>query len=461
MTRWRRYSSRTGDDAAGLAEQNRSREPLQHSFGGAAQGTADAPRASMYAMGAVRSLLIVAQHLYPRSSGGTARFIYDYARHLARQRLAVTIVLPKVDARCRAREEIEGVTVFRFGGRFYFACRRVFPRALLDAAWSVLWTRWLLARDSFDVVSFHHPLVAFVCLLLPRVRCGYWHYHFYASIYQEMSFDRPQRNQVWPLFTWLGWQVERVVYRWAPRIIVLSGFTRDILVEEFGVNQAKIKLIPGAVDTEQFRPTRETSVEMIWPSGCLRLLSVRRLEQRMGLEILIKAVANLRARGLDVFLVIAGKGRLRKKLERLIEAEHLMDGVRLLGFVPDEKLAELYSSADVFVLPTIALEGFGLVTVESLACGTPVIASTVGATPEILAKMDPRFLVDAITVERLAERLEWFVRLGKDERHRWSRRGHAVVAEHYAWAQVAHAYLDLYDEVGRAPSPASVSTVGQ
>jgi glycosyltransferase involved in cell wall biosynthesis len=409
----------------------------------------------------MKKILIVAQHLYPRTSGGTARFIYDYARYLARQQIAVTIVLPKADPRCREREEIEGVIVHRFGGRFYFACRRVLPRALLDAAWSVLWMQRLLARDEFDAVSFHHPLVAFVCLLLPRMRRICWHYHFYASISQEMDFERPHRNQLWPLFTWLGWQVERQVYRWAPRIIVLSDFTRDILVDEFGVDQAKITLIPGAVDTEQFHPTRETNLSTIWPPGCIRILSVRRLEYRMGLEILIKAVAKLRAQGLDVFLVIAGKGRLRKKLEHLIEVEHLMDGVRLLGFVPDEKLAELYSSAEVFVLPTIALEGFGLVTVESLACGTPVIASTVGATPEILAKVDPCLLLDAMTVERLVERLGWFVRLSKAERQSWSQRGRAVVAEHYAWAQVVRAYLDLYHEAARALSSASVGVVGQ
>src|SRR5947208_928866 len=119
------------------------------------------------------------------------------------------------------------------------------------------------------------------------------------------------------------------------------------------------------------------------------LLTVRNLEARMGLDNLLGAMAVLKVRRPSALLLIGGAGSLRGALEAQSQALGLSEHVKFLGFVPDAELPRYYQAADVFVLPTRELEGFGLVTVEALACGTPVLGTPVGATPEILRALCP------------------------------------------------------------------------
>lgn len=74
-----------------------------------------------------------------------------------------------------------------------------------------------------------------------------------------------------------------------------------------------------------------------------------------------------------------------------------------LGFIPEEELPAYYQTADLFVLPTAELEGFGLVTIEALSCGTPVLATPLGANPEVLSALGAEFLCKDKTVEAIAE----------------------------------------------------------
>src|SRR5207245_6499995 len=116
--------------------------------------------------------------------------------------------------------------------------------------------------------------------------------------------------------------------------------------------------------------------------------------------------------------------------------------VRFLGFVPEADLPLYYQAADCFVLPTRELEGFGLVTVEALACGTPVLGTPIGATPELLDPLDPGLVFDATTPEAIGERLvEFLNRLEHDPgavaRLRQAARAHAE--RHYGWDRTVEA----------------------
>ena len=116
------------------------------------------------------------------------------------------------------------------------------------------------------------------------------------------------------------------------------------------------------------------------------ILTVRRLEKRMGLENLIMAVEILLKKYPEkVFqLVIVGKGSLKQQLEKMISEKSLSNIIKLKGLVPRESLPLYFRVADLFVLPTTAIEGFGLVTAESFASGLPVMGTPVGATKELL-----------------------------------------------------------------------------
>jgi glycosyltransferase involved in cell wall biosynthesis len=121
-------------------------------------------------------------------------------------------------------------------------------------------------------------------------------------------------------------------------------------------------------------------------------------------------------------------------LRRLAETLGLEETVRFTGFIPEDDLADYYRSADLFVLPTTALEGFGLPILESLACGTPVVGTAVGAIPEILGKLGSEFLVTDARPEGLARALAFHLSRGvsDDLRERCRR----LVEERYGWETV-------------------------
>jgi glycosyltransferase involved in cell wall biosynthesis len=150
----------------------------------------------------------------------------------------------------------------------------------------------------------------------------------------------------------------------------------------------------------------------------------------MGLDALVRAVGVVR-RDLPVRLIVGGVGALRSHLEDLARSLGVTDIVRFAGLIPEADLPRYYGAADCFVLPTRELEGFGLVTVEALACGTPVLATPVGATPEILAPLAPEFLTDDASPEALARGIRRVAPLVDDAGFRARCRAHAE--RHYGW----------------------------
>ena len=135
------------------------------------------------------------------------------------------------------------------------------------------------------------------------------------------------------------------------------------------------------------------------------LLAVRRLVRRMGLDRLIEAMATLRQKQVDAVLYIVGKGPERLALEELVRRHGLEDTVRFAGFVPDELLPVAYRAADLVVVPTAALEGFGLIAVEALASGTPVLVTPVGGLPEVVSGLSPDLVLPGSDADSIASGL--------------------------------------------------------
>jgi glycosyltransferase involved in cell wall biosynthesis len=161
-------------------------------------------------------------------------------------------------------------------------------------------------------------------------------------------------------------------------------------------------VLPPGVDLEHFVPgSRAASRDRLGlPQTAHVVVSVRRLVPRMGLDVLLEAAAMVES---PLVLVIGGEGPERPALER--HASELGLNVRFVGRVDDRELADIYRAADVSVVPSVALEGFGLVVLEALACGTPVLASDVGGLGEALAGLDPTLVVPPAQPCALAERL--------------------------------------------------------
>ncbi len=233
-------------------------------------------------------------------------------------------------------------------------------------------------------------------------------------------------------------------------VVVLSEHSRREVLS-FGYPDKDIHLIPGGTDVDRFTPARsraDVRRALGLPEDRTLLLSVRRLAPRMGLDNLIKAMPAIVARRPDALLLIGGKGPEREHLQRLIDQNGLQNHVRLLGFIADNELSGYYQSANLFVLPTLALEGFGLVTTEALACGTPVIGTPVGATPEILSLLDPRLIAAGTQPADLAQAVLGFLE-GDWADALTPARLHRFVRDHYTWKRHADAVERLYQSLVR------------
>lgn len=129
----------------------------------------------------------------------------------------------------------------------------------------------------------------------------------------------------------------------------------------------------------------------------------------MGLDTLIEACRLLRNDGYEFRTLIGGGGPLQNVLQQQIDASDLNQSVRLLGRLPEEQLAASYAAADCFILPTRALECFGLIVLEALACDTPVIASNVAAIPELAARQGEDWMFTSGDANQLYQRMASFL----------------------------------------------------
>ncbi|MDD9267243.1 glycosyltransferase family 4 protein [Paenibacillus sp. GCM10023248] len=243
-----------------------------------------------------------------------------------------------------------------------------------------------------------------------------------------------------------SWEMK--AYRLADAFIVLSETFRDILHRQYGVPLSKIHIIPGGANVSRFKPAADRSSireKLQLPEGKTMVLTLRRLVNRMGLIQLLEAWREVASAMPDAVLFIGGKGPLREELESRIAEYGLQSSVRLLGYVPDNELAEYYQAADLFVVPSQALEGFGLITVEAMAAGVPVMATPIGGNREILEKFRPDMLFAGKDSGDIASGL---LRILKHpERWPGSEQCRSHVLEHYTWERVSQQVNEVFHSV--------------
>ncbi len=241
--------------------------------------------------------------------------------------------------------------------------------------------------------------------------------------------------------------LERLVYNHGTLLIVLSDAFRQELIDGYGVSAERIRIVPGGVDTSRFNveTSRARAREQLgWPQDRPILLTVRRQVRRMGLENLIKATAEIVKRVPEVLVLLGGAGPISAELQQLIEDHSLEGNVRLLGRVPDADLPAAYRAANLTVVPTVALEGFGLITLESLASGTPVYVTPVGGLPEVIGPFSPGCVFEGSTVEAISSRLIDILTGCQSMPTEEACRSYAV--NHFSWPLIADRIRNVYAE---------------
>lgn len=273
---------------------------------------------------------------------------------------------------------------------------------------SSLWQRWTGLRfavkqaflqSSYDLVASHFALYTFP--ILDRLGQRPLVTHFHGPWALESNAEGAKT-----LAAGAKWMLEKITYNRSNGFIVLSEAFRQILHQTYGVPMERIDVVPGGIDSQQYKLdlSRSRARERLgWPQDRQIIFSVRRLVHRMGLERLIDAIAEVKQKYPEVLLLIAGKGPIHEALQSQIEALGLENHVKLLGFVPEGDLVAAYRAANFSIVPSIALEGFGLILIESLAAGTPVLSTPVGGMPEVLSPFASDLLLEGISTAQITQ----------------------------------------------------------
>jgi glycosyltransferase involved in cell wall biosynthesis len=217
-------------------------------------------------------------------------------------------------------------------------------------------------------------------------------------------------------------------------ITVSAALARRL--QELDVRAPRLEVLTNGVDLEKFRPRDRAALRAALGVDGRVLASVGHLVEAKGHRLAIEALAAFP----DATLLIAGEGPARKALARTAERAGVAARVRFLGLVPHERIAHVYGAADALVLAS-AREGMPNVVLESLACGTPVVATDVGGIGEVLTAPEAGRLMSARSTAALRDALASL--LAAPPRTEATR----AFAQRFAWAPVIARQIELYRDV--------------
>jgi glycosyltransferase involved in cell wall biosynthesis len=212
----------------------------------------------------------------------------------------------------------------------------------------------------------------------------------------------------------LRW-LETMTYRSAQIIQTDSRYTLEVLHKDYPSMVAnKGVAAPLWVDLDRFSFCQDKSIPrkrlgLERQSTSPIFFTVRRLMPRMGIDNLIRAVHLLAGDGIDCRLVIGGSGPEKDTLLKLIQQLQVENRVVMVGNISEEELPLFFQAADCFVLPTKALECFGLIILEAYACGTPVIGTPVGSIPEVMGDYYADFVTEDSGAKALYRKMKEFI----------------------------------------------------
>jgi glycosyltransferase involved in cell wall biosynthesis len=406
-------------------------------------------------------IVYVHRGMVPDMVGGTYSHIYELGRRLAARGHAVDVIASTKTPGAAGRARLEGMTVHRY------SFRRLNPvySTLQHLAKTYAIYRAIAADEPVDVLSVNDSQLGLRVAesSLGRAACQIPTFH--APIFLEFRLNTrwrlaEERNAARrlrmrasaPALERMQRRYETRILEAAQAILVLSQYTRGLIETHFpSVDLSKVRIIPGGVDTDRFRPAEDRAAvrsALCVPEDAVVLLTVRNLSPRMGLTSLVDAMARVlgsrAAAGVDLRLVICGEGLLRDALQEQIRSLGIEDRVTLAGRVADARLVNWYQAADLFVLPTMDMEGFGIVTVEALSSNLPVIGTPAGATPEILGRIDTRLLTVDTSAESIADAIASWLEWRREDRGGTRYRDEAVTR--YSWDRIADEVESFYAE---------------
>lgn len=302
--------------------------------------------------------------------------------------------------------------------------------------------RMLHEKYHFDIFNIHYGLYGTLYPLVKHELKIPFVFTLPSIMREEalvnlgIAVKRLSMHETWFAFNlYLASYFEKQIVHNADLIISNSNYTSILLKKVYGDVRRCRTIYPGV--SERFFP-------MNLKKEGVRLLYSGRLDQRKGIHVLLKAFKIIMQDYNDIELFIGGDGPDRKRLEAYVKDNNMTESVKFLGRAPYEKVPEIFNKSSIFVFPTL-YEPFGLVAAEALATELPVIASRVGALPEIVDE-SCGILVPPNNPEALADAIELLISDGS-LRRTMGKNGREKVKEKFSWERMAKEVVDAYESI--------------
>ncbi|MDQ3809694.1 MAG: glycosyltransferase family 4 protein, partial [Chloroflexota bacterium] len=370
------------------------------------------------------NILFIRNLFLPSDLGGN-RYPYETMRRLGGRGHQVTVVTP------RLHDHFPGLQNVQY---HWYSVRRPHPAVthLTNLLGATLALRRLQGR--FDVAiagSYDAALAAIWAGLAERVPLVFlFHSEFYSEWVQALGAASKLIRRYMAA-------VERRVFALSARIVAVSQFSARQVEQRLAQAAAMVRVVPTGVETDYFCPAgrkAEAKRALGLPPDLPLVLGVGRLAGVKQFDRLITAFAVAGAAGLRARLVIAGAGPEHARLEHLIGTYGVADSVHLAGYCDPPQLRRYMQAADLQVCCS-AFENLSLAILEGMACGTPVLGTPGGGTPELVGAIDPALVLADDRSATIADALP--VWLGQPERlGQLGARARALAVERYDWERV-------------------------
>jgi glycosyltransferase involved in cell wall biosynthesis len=358
--------------------------------------------------------------------GGTERVVWELATRLPRTRFAVEVWLPPAAGMDELAGALEASDI---------GVRRM---AEVDSRWdwkgmAATWRALRRARPA--LLHIHHVWPAADRYLSWLAEAAGVPHQVVTEHIVGQSHSKAQGA------------LKRAELARVDAITTVCGAVADSLVSDYGIDRDRLRVVPNGADLpdEDEEAPLARKLRDSLGAGFLRPLwvCVARLEEQKGHDVLLEALAEVRRRGLEFVVALAGEGTKRAALEARAQELGLSKHVRFLGQL--EEVGPLLAAADAVVLPS-RWEGLPLGLLEAMARDKPVVASAVGGIPELIEDQVNGRLVPPGDATALADVLESFHRK-QDAAMRLGRRGGERMREGYTWERVVEEFEGVYDEV--------------
>ena len=351
--------------------------------------------------------------------GGVTIHVSQLARELERSGHEVQVLAPHSPS----RECQDGDLLVPLGRSVPLPSNGSIARVSLSV-WLARRIRALLQREQYDVIHLHEPMAPILPLTVLE----------YSNTVNVGTFHACRNRQH------LYRMSRPVIKRWRSRLhgsIAVSPAAMRYVSEAF---PGEYEIIPNGIDVDHF-----SKRAVPWPQyqdGKTNLIFVGRLEKRKGLRYLLEAYGRLKWDMPDLRLIVVGPGTPDKDSYHVLSSQNLQD-VEFVGRVPYDDLPRYYASADVFCSPATGGESFGIVLLEAMAAGKPIVASDIEGYRGVMQHGIQGRLFQNKSVESLASELQTLI-LDPDLRRKMGQQG-STTAPQYRWQVVARRVEQYYE----------------